>query len=132
MTDDGPPTMGRAVSALQRIQDGLDRARSELAAAGRAEWVSAGADRYREALDDALADVARGAVALGRARWEVARHLEAAVAARDAAARERASWLITVPTFPFGGAPVVGTAPALGAAAVGGAGRSGPPAPSGS
>lgn len=100
MTGHGPPATGRAVAALLRTQDGLDRARSELLAAGRAEWVSAGADRYRESLDEALADVARGTVALGRARWAVLRHLLAADAARDEAARERAAWLIAVPTFP--------------------------------
>ena len=94
-------------SLVLRTQDGLDRARAGLLAAGGAEWVSAGADRYRESLDHAVADVARGTVALGRARWAVLRHLEAAQAARDEAARERAAWLITLPTFPYGGSPVV-------------------------
>lgn len=92
MVDDGAARTGRALAALLRAQDGLDRARAALVAAAGAEWVSAGADAYRESLDLALADVARCSVALGRSRWVVLRHLEAADAAEAEIAREQAAW----------------------------------------
>ncbi|MCU1430969.1 MAG: hypothetical protein JWP95_74 [Actinotalea sp.] len=95
---DGARTTPLAQAALGAVGDGLSGARTGLAAAADADWVSVAADRYRAVLADVLADVTRLTSARWSAHGPVLRHTSAADATRDdvAAARRAAVW-----EFPF-------------------------------